>query len=275
MKIFREQKFPGLQIVGVEEKTFFSFLTSSLIFTVVLLTYLLYFYFRGCPTQLAIQKDFHPANDEFIGRAGEVEDITFQEESNTKNETLWKKTKRFFKREAAVDEPKVVNQEDQTEQFGVSDVFISNVQENENNEKSLWRKTKNFFTINPKVVDQNENLASRSTWSKLLKDYFKGELISDEKKEETVAAVIDTIDKDQETKSLPGQKEETSRIYSIPGLKLLFTSIGESNEGSKESSGEKRLLNWLQRYLGNSFLCFFSFSLNLTFLLTAYLIYFH
>jgi len=52
--MIKEYKLPGLYVLGVPEKSLISFVTFSLSFLVLTISYLLYFYFRGCPVELAL-----------------------------------------------------------------------------------------------------------------------------------------------------------------------------------------------------------------------------
>jgi len=52
--MIKEYKLPGLYVLGVPEKSLISFVTFSLSFLVLTVSYLLYFYFRGCPVELAL-----------------------------------------------------------------------------------------------------------------------------------------------------------------------------------------------------------------------------
>jgi len=52
--MIKEYKLPGLYVLGVPEKSLISFVTFSLSLLVLTISYLLYFYFRGCPVELAL-----------------------------------------------------------------------------------------------------------------------------------------------------------------------------------------------------------------------------
>ena len=52
--MIKEYKLPGLYVLGVPEKSLISFVTFSLSLLVLTISYLLYFYFRGCPLELAL-----------------------------------------------------------------------------------------------------------------------------------------------------------------------------------------------------------------------------
>jgi len=67
--MIKEYKLPGLYVLGVPEKSLISFVTFSLSFLVLTVSYLLYFYFRGCPVELAL---LPPVN-----KLGEPVDIAF------------------------------------------------------------------------------------------------------------------------------------------------------------------------------------------------------
>merc|ERR1711936_732134 len=53
-EMIKEYKLPGLYVLGVPEKSLISFVTFSLSLFVLTISYLLYFYFRGCPVELAL-----------------------------------------------------------------------------------------------------------------------------------------------------------------------------------------------------------------------------
>ena len=92
MKIITQQRLPGLHIIGVEEKTFFSFLTSSAIFVCLTLSYLLYFFFRGCPILTVVVEDLglHQA-DNIENLKGEADALT------TKMDSEENRSSGFFK----------------------------------------------------------------------------------------------------------------------------------------------------------------------------------
>jgi len=67
--MIKEYKLPGLYVLGVPEKSLISFVTFSLSFLVLTVSYLLYFYFRGCPVELALLPP--------VDKLGEPVDIAF------------------------------------------------------------------------------------------------------------------------------------------------------------------------------------------------------
>jgi len=67
--MIKEYKLPGLYVLGVPEKSLISFVTFSLSFLVLTVSYLLYFYFRGCPVELALLPP--------VDKLGEPVEITF------------------------------------------------------------------------------------------------------------------------------------------------------------------------------------------------------
>ena len=68
MRIFIKKSFPGLQIFGVEEKTFLSFVSFWILLLCLILSVLLHVYFRGCPVEMGLQQELsmnQPAVDEY------------------------------------------------------------------------------------------------------------------------------------------------------------------------------------------------------------------
>ena len=231
MKIITQQRLPGLHIIGVEEKTFFSFLTSSAIFVCLTLSYLLYFFFRGCPILTVV-----------------VEDLGLHQADNSEN----------LKGEADALTTKMDSEENRSSGFFNINLNLSRDQKNKDERESI-----------------NKNTSSPiSTWSGLFRNCIQGKAIEIETEKQEVGN-YDTIPVEKEDTELVGTEEERYTFSSLQDFKLLFSGAEsiELSEKNDDESLHKSFLNLLHILTQNSFLCFFSISLNLTVLLVAYLMY--